>query len=232
MVMRCSTEARRRPEISLPDLGQRLQQPGARRADADLGLGEAGLHHGAVADRALRAARDLGPRGVDEARRARRGRCPAPRRRSPPRSRSSPTCGRAARARGARSPDWRSRGVNEWSCAHEMIGERELVATPCRAGRRRSRCRSRSPRSARTSMVRSTGRPSSPSLAACRRPGTSGSARRARSRAGSPRRTPRRRSPCSRRSTCSTALTFGPGPQASTARGSSPKISCATGRSR
>jgi len=29
----------------LPDVGHRLQQEGAGRADADLGLGKVGLHH-------------------------------------------------------------------------------------------------------------------------------------------------------------------------------------------
>jgi hypothetical protein len=51
----------------LPDLGHRLQQEGARRANADLGLGEVGLHNGMVAERTHLAARNLVLCHVDEA---------------------------------------------------------------------------------------------------------------------------------------------------------------------
>ena len=50
----------------LPDRSQLLHQEGAGRADRHFGLGKVGLHHGAVADRALCAARNLGARGLDE----------------------------------------------------------------------------------------------------------------------------------------------------------------------
>src|SRR5438445_903848 len=51
----------------LPDLGHRLQHEAARGAEIDLGLGEPGLHHGIVAQRALAAARHLVARHVDKA---------------------------------------------------------------------------------------------------------------------------------------------------------------------
>ena len=66
MVMRCSTVMLAPAHEILPDLGHRLQQEAARGAQIDLGLGEAGLHHGVVAERAPGAARHLVARHVDE----------------------------------------------------------------------------------------------------------------------------------------------------------------------
>ena len=50
--MRCATVMLAPATEILPDIGHRLQHEAARGAQIDLGLGEPGLHHGVVAQRA------------------------------------------------------------------------------------------------------------------------------------------------------------------------------------